>query len=159
MVLMEPSGRISLTALSPLSATKTSPAASTATLPGVLKPEPRMVARVGVKVRSVGYWTRAGAVDPAGWTVRGSVAPAPRPVRTAAPVPTGGTAGVRRSSRTSRVGRNRHRRTRRGLGDFFCLRRQNERVIAKLLELRSRSADRPRDRAAPAPSAEPPPAR
>ena len=40
MVLMVPLGKISLTALLPVSATKTSPAASTATPVGSLNPEP-----------------------------------------------------------------------------------------------------------------------
>src|SRR5215472_16278733 len=75
MVWMVPLGRTSLTALLAASATKTSPAASTATPAGWAKPEPRVVATVGVKVGSVEYWNSAVAVEPSGLTVPWSVAP------------------------------------------------------------------------------------
>src|SRR5262252_3388629 len=91
---MVPSGRTSLTALWPVSATKTSPAASTATPNGLLKPEPRVVATVGVKAGSVEYWKRAVAVEPSGLAVPLSVAPAVV-TAVAAPVATAGAGTVR----------------------------------------------------------------
>ena len=72
---MVPLGRTSLTALLPLSATKTSPAASTATPVGWLNPEPRWSATVGVNVGLVEYWKQAVVVEPFGLTVPLSVAP------------------------------------------------------------------------------------
>src|SRR5262245_14734199 len=62
-------------ALVEVSATKTSPAASTATPDGLLKLGPRVVETVGVKAGSVEYWKRAVAVKPPGLTVPWSVAP------------------------------------------------------------------------------------
>ena len=72
---MVPLGRTSLTALLPESATKTSPAASTATPSGSLNPEP-MVCGDGGRERGVGgVLEPAVAVEPFGLTVPLSVAP------------------------------------------------------------------------------------
>ena len=58
-----------------MSATKTSPAASTATPTGWLYPEPTVEATVGVKRELVEYWNSPVAVEPFGLTVALSVAP------------------------------------------------------------------------------------
>src|SRR6516165_10538833 len=126
MVRMVLSGSTSLTALLEVSATKTSPTASTATPDGAMKPEPMVrmvpsgstsltallpesivVARVGVKVGSVEYWNSAVVVEPCGLTVPLSVASVPELAMTAAPVTTNGAAGVKRISSASSWGRQR----------------------------------------------------
>ena len=72
-----------------MSATKTSPAASTATPTGWLNPEPMVVATVGVKRGLVEYWNSAVVFEPFALTVALSVAPV-GVIELAAPVATVG---------------------------------------------------------------------
>ena len=75
MVLITPLGMTSLTRLCTVSATKTSPAESTATPCGSSNPEPTTVSTVGVNRGLVEYRKDAVVVEPVGLTVALSVAP------------------------------------------------------------------------------------
>src|SRR6516162_994777 len=75
MVLMVPSGRISLTSLLTKSATKTSPSASTAVVHRSRSPEPRDVATVGGNVGSVEYWKETRSLEPSVLTDAPTTAP------------------------------------------------------------------------------------
>jgi hypothetical protein len=85
-------------------------------------------------VGSVEYWNRAVAVAPSGLTVPCSVAWVPELARTAAPVPTRGAAGIRRSSSTSTTGRQRAPGAlREPSGARRVVRANNERSHARLV--------------------------